>query len=353
MENRYAGVMLVGCAAVAISISAAAAPADTPPKDLESAIIAGRLKLVVGKVTIRSSFSLRQGPQRTRDTTIWFDFSKRPQLRSDTVWGGADSRAAYGRQMVCKSPCLTGALATFTYDEKEPAPGAKPCVDVVDPENGQYPMYLVLDPRAIGLVPVDTLNLVYNKYGDVILATDRRDFKVEDAGIGREACYKVSFSRPSGASFVYLAEKAAPERVLHMEASTGALRDVVDSEYTYYESVRAWLPSRCSYSSTVGGKATATEVALMTYSDLGKSDPAAFCLAGMDIPAGVKIRGLPAGHGKLFVWDGAKVVATDPLHAALRTEGGHTVRLVVLIANLIVVAILVFLIARSRRATRA
>jgi hypothetical protein len=171
----------------------------------------------------------------------------------------------------------------------------------------------VIDPRLLGLVIVSSPNLAQSHFEEYVGAADRSPPSIKKTNWNGKDCLRIDYSFLGGNSKVRM--WVAPDRgpsIVRMEIESRGrgkhLVDTVECEFAAPHRSGYWYPTSCVYERKIDGKTTERELVTVEILSLNEALPTeVFKIAGMGIPKGTPVTGLPNARGSRS-WDGETAV---------------------------------------------
>jgi hypothetical protein len=173
---------------------------------------------------------------------------------------------------------------------------------------------LVFDFRALGVVACPFMLVGRSKVGQVLLATDRTNLRMEETKWNGIPAKQLSFtlSRPwkPQLKLIFVPEMGGnvvySEAVAETNGKPG--KDVLESELATFGKEKIWFPKKLSYKEVIDEKVQLQEVVSVEDITLNEAIPAEiFKLIGMALPNDLRIHTKDPALGQLK-WDGKAIV---------------------------------------------
>jgi hypothetical protein len=260
-------------------------------------------------------------PQTEEKIAIWMAGERlRTDLFYAKVSGGPHTRDSY-----CRNCEKEGAYASYT-EAAHNFVGLVTFGNLGDDKDKKMP---IIDPRVLGST-ASPASLIWRTYVGLHLTNmARTDLRLEQAKWKGEACYIVRYTLLTGGkgnvavwivpSMDYSIVRVDENGVI----GVNPWQCSSVSEMKSYGKPGIWFPTLYTYVGSMNGEMlqrdTVTVVEALFNADIPNS---VFKLTGMDIPAGIRVRGsaLPSGH---HVWNGQEIITQK--HAPLRATGTDSV----------------------------
>lgn len=306
-----------------IALAAGPAPESLPTASaLEESVLRDRRAMKTGRIEIqirasRLNKTTHELSSFEWDRTTYRLYFDEHSQRADIASVDLNNR---NRRRI---KCFSGQSHKYIYYETGLPPGTAP-LSIQDPAAlppiSQRPGDAVIDPRLIGIVPSELLNLAHSRFSELFADSERKNVRVSKATLRGKNCFKLEFDSLYGSSFAYWIDPGKGDSVVRARLTFDPGTDhqatrTVDSEVVLLEGTNVWYPK--TYRFVKDDPAVDPDTANVEEAEIrviALNEPLApdwFSLATMDIPAGTPVAVVPSLGGDA-TWDGNSIVVAKP-----------------------------------------
>jgi hypothetical protein len=272
---------------------------------IEKAALDARRAIVRGEMEMDSSIWTFPSAERklvyqTRKK-LWFDGDK---TRTDTIY----QLAGNYREVQCI------ADAWFTSWSSQVLSGRSIVMRRLALKSNDLDIGDVqIDPRAMGMAPRDSPNLVHHHLESFIARPDRKAPTIRKESLDSIDCWRIEYLDFDGFTVRYWIAPSLGHNVMRMDFSFRNQEipyvDSVRCDVRKHESSGIWFPVSCHYQRHEDDKLTVEEKLTLHILRLNSEvDPSVFTIKAMDIRPGITIfQDPPDPRGETY-WNGSDIV---------------------------------------------
>ena len=286
--------------AIVVQLLLLAQSAPLTARQIEVKAIEQRNRIVSGDFELHSRFRKRLQSGLFSESLI------ERRIRFDKKNKRSDTR----RGQLIEISLLTDKNHVFYTNEKTDT-GEDLMLNLVNLDQHNKKMWQIVDPRMIGMIPIDHAILVNFHIGLVFDRAGRKGEFLEDTKLDGVGCWKIGFNA-QGVTYTHWIDKNY--NIIKMQSkfkdSGVEFLDTVVTTPRYFEAEGVWFLDRCHFTRLQGGVLAREELLDVHAKQINRPiDPSAFSPAGMDLPAGLLINRVPEDPRGQLAWDGKKIVA--------------------------------------------